>query len=77
MNFNVNIRRDPNALLDRVCMLAQDRLVVSGDIRRGRFTGMFDGTYLVDGDRVSIHISRKPMFVPWSTIRKGIDCLAV
>lgn len=76
MNFNVMIRRDPNALLDRVCMLAQDRLVVSGDTRRGRFTGMFDGTYSVDGSSVSIHISRKPMFVPWSMVRKGIDYLS-
>ena len=76
MSFNVMIRRDPNALLDKVCMLAQDRLVVSGDTRRGRFTGMFDGTYSVDGRSVRIHISRKPMFVPWSMVRKGIDYLS-
>jgi len=76
MNFDVTIRRDPNALLDRVCLLAQDRLVVSGDIRRGRFSGLFDGTYCVEGDRVSIHIARKPLFIPWSAVRKGLDYLA-
>jgi hypothetical protein len=76
MEFDVRIRRDPNALLEKVCMLAQDRVVVSGDTRRGRFTGLFDGTYLLDGDRLRVTIRRKPLFVPWTLVREGIGYLA-
>jgi len=77
MQFNVKIRRDPEALLDRVCVLAQDKLVVSGNSRRGRFSGMFDGTYSVEMDNnVSIDIRRKPIFVSWGLVRKGLDYLA-
>jgi hypothetical protein len=76
MEFNVRIRRDPEVLLDQVCMLAQDRVVVSGNSRRGSFTGMFDGSYRVCGDRVAIRIQRKPFFVSWSLVRKGLEYLA-
>ena len=75
MEFDVTIRRDPNALLERVCMLAQDKLVVSGDVRRGYFTGMFDGTYLLDGDRLRVKIQKKPFFVSWALVRQGLGYL--
>lgn len=76
MEFDVTIRRDPNALLERVCLLAQDRLVVSGDVRRGYFTGMFDGTYLLDGDRLRVKIQKKPFFVSWALVRQGLGYLS-
>jgi len=76
MEFNVQIRRDPDELLDKVCMLAQDRVVVSGNSRRGRFSGMFDGSYEVEGDQVAIQIQRKPIFVSWSLVRRGLEYLA-
>jgi hypothetical protein len=76
MEFNVRIYRDPDELLDKVCMLAQDRVVVSGNCRRGSFSGMFDGSYRVDGDLVSIEIRNKPLFVSWSLVRKGLEFLA-
>ena len=76
MEFTVQIRKEPEALLDRVCMLAQDRVVVSGDTRRGRFTGWFDGSYQVDGDRVAVRIRRKPLFVSWTMVQRGLAYLA-
>jgi hypothetical protein len=76
MEFSVRMRRDPDELLDKVCMLAQDRVVVSGNSRRGRFTGLFDGAYRVDGDQVAIEINRKPIFVSWSLVRRGLQYLA-
>ncbi len=76
MNFNVTIRRDPSRLLDRVCMLAQDKVVVSGDTSRGVFTGMFDGSYRVSGDLVSVHIDKKPIFVSWTMVQKGLNYLS-
>jgi len=76
MEFDVTIRRDPNALLERVCMLAQDKMVVSGDTRRGHFTGLFDGTYLLDGNRLRVTIQRKPFFVSWTLVKQGLGYLS-
>ncbi|MFO8072795.1 MAG: hypothetical protein R6V85_13060 [Polyangia bacterium] len=76
MEFNVRIDRNPEELLDQVCAIAQDRVVVSGDTRRGRFTGMFDGNYEVSGDQVAVSIRRKPFFVSWSLVERGLGYLA-
>jgi hypothetical protein len=76
MEFDVTIHRDPNALLERVCMLAQDKVVVSGDTRRGHFTGLFDGTYLLDGNRLRVTIQKKPLFVSWGLVRQGLGYLS-
>ena len=76
MEFDVTIRRDPNALLEKVCLLAQDRVVVSGDTQRGRFSGWFDGSYQLEGDRLRVSIRKKPMFVTWTLVKQGIGYLA-
>lgn len=76
MEFRLRIKRDPEVLLDQVCMLAQDRVMVSGNSRRGRFSGMFDGSYQVEGNQVSIRIKRKPLFVSWTLVQRGLEYLA-
>jgi len=76
MNFSITIQREPEVLLRKVCSLAGDRMIVQGDTRRGRFSGLFDGSYSVDGTRVNLHIRRKPAFVTWSLVRRGLDYLS-
>ena len=76
MEFTFNIRREPATLLDKVCVIAKDRLIVSCNEDRGRFCGMFDGHYRVSGTRVEIHVRRKPLFVSWSMVKRGLDYLA-
>ncbi len=76
MEFNVTITRDPLMLLDKVCLLAQDKVVVSGNVNRGKFTGLFNGSYWVDGNNVSVKIEKKPIFVSWSLVQKGLNYLA-
>lgn len=75
MQFNYRLNRRPEAVIDKVCTLAQDRLVVSGNSRRGRFSGVFEGSYSVEGDAASIVINRKPVFVSWSLVDKGLRYL--
>jgi hypothetical protein len=75
MEFNYQLQRDPGTVIDKVCELAQDRLVVSGNSRRGTFTGAFDGSYKVEGDRARIVIRRKPIFVTWTLVDKGLKYL--
>ena len=76
MEFNVQLSRDPIMILDQVCILAKDKVVVSGDARRGRFTGIFDGNYSIDGNRASVHFTKKPIFISWSLVQKGLAYLA-
>jgi hypothetical protein len=75
MVFNYRIQSPPDTVLAKVCALAQDRLMVSGSDQKGWFTGAFEGTYSVDGRDASIVITRKPMFVSWSLVDKGLKYL--
>lgn len=75
MEFTYHLRRNPCMVLDKVCSLAQDRLVVNGDGRAGRFSGVFEGTYCIDGETASIRITRKPIFVSWGLIDEGLRYL--
>lgn len=76
MEFQVTIHKDPDFLLDKVCLLAQDKVLISGNTAQGQFSGMFDGDYAVDGETVRVHVRKKPMFVSWKMVRKGLDYLA-
>ena len=75
MQFNYRIRKNPETVLEQVVRLAEDKLVVSGNSRRGTFTGAFDGSYEVQGSEASIMVRRKPMFVSWSLVDKGLRYL--
>lgn len=72
MEFKYPLRRAPEAILDRIVTLAQDKVVVSGNGLRGHFTGMFEGMYAVNGSNASITITRKPMFLSWSLVDEGL-----
>jgi hypothetical protein len=75
MVFNYRIHSAPSMVLNKVCALAQDKLMVSGSDRKGWFTGAFEGTYSVEGSEASIVITRKPMFVSWSLVDQGLKYL--
>ncbi len=75
MEFNYRIWRKPESVINKVCALAQDKIVVSGTNQSGRFTGLFEGRYSVTDDNASITITRKPLFVSWSTVEKGLKYL--
>jgi hypothetical protein len=75
MQFSYHIRRKPDAVINKVCALAQDKLIVSGTSLRGKFSGMFEGNYSVAGEEASIEITRKPMFVSWSLVDQGLKYL--
>ncbi len=75
MEFSYRLQRSPDAVLNKVCTLAQDKIVVSGSNYEGQFTGMFKGSYSIDGEQASIVISHKPIFVSWSVVDKGLKYL--
>jgi len=75
MEFSYRLQRSPDAVLNKVCALAQDKVVVSGSNAKGQFTGMFEGTYSVDGEQASITIHHKPIFVSWEVVNQGLKYL--
>jgi len=75
MEFNMRLRRTPEAVLHRVCALAQDKLMVTGNHHHGRFTGTYEGTYTVEDNTASIVITAKPFFTSWSAVNEGLQYL--
>lgn len=75
MEFQYRICRKPKLVLEKVCGLAQDKIVLSGNEQQGRFTGLFEGSYRVIGEYASIEITKKPIFVSWSMVNKGLKFL--
>ena len=75
MEFTYRMVRRPEVVLDSFCALAQDKVVVSGNGEKGRFTGIFEGTYSVEGELAQIKVSQKPIFVSWSVVDKGLRYL--
>lgn len=75
MEFTYSLRRRPSLVLETVCALAEDRVVLSGNEREGRFTGDFEGTYAFAPNHASITITRKPFFVSWNDIAVGLGRL--
>lgn len=76
MEFSITIKKNPETILDKVCLLAQDKVLVSGNTQKGKFTGLFNGFYNVNGQEVNVFIEKKPMFVSWSMVQKGLNYLA-
>ena len=77
MKFNCNLKRDPEVIIEKVCTLAQDKIMLSGNGSTGWFTGAFEGTYSINGNDASINITRKPIFVSWSMVNEGLKYLVV
>lgn len=75
MEFKYRIKCKPNDVIDRACALGQDKIMVSGDSNKGWFTGLFEGTYNIDGDEASIVITRKPIFLSWNLVDQGLRYL--
>jgi hypothetical protein len=77
MEFNYQLSREPEVIIEKVCALAQDKIMVSGTRSKGWFTGAFEGTYAVNGKDASIKITRKPIFVSWSVVNEGLKYLVM
>ena len=51
------------------------RIVFSGDETSGRFQGVAEGTYKVEGAALTVVIDKKPAFVPWIMIENALKDL--
>ena len=47
-------------------------ITIQGDASGGSFVGTADGNYAVEGRTVRIEVEKKPAFVPWALVEKGL-----
>lgn len=72
--FEVPSDADVGALMDRARRKAREvGITIQGDERGGSFSGTAEGRYVVDGATVRLEVEKKPAFVPWSLVEKGLS----
>ena len=71
--FEVPDGTDTEALLKRASQRAREvGITIEGDVNGGTFTGTAEGRYTVDDASVRLEVEKKPAFVPWSLVEKGL-----
>jgi hypothetical protein len=72
--IEIPLHEDASQLLERAREAAlKYGARVAGDGERGEFAGKgIHGAYAIDGGRLAITISKKPMLLPWSVIEKTV-----
>ncbi len=72
--IEIPLNEDGSHLLGRVQETARKYgAQVSGNGERGQFAGQgIHGTYEIEGGRLAITISKKPLILPWAMIEKTV-----
>ncbi len=73
-SFSMPLNDDPAALVERARKLAEDRGVeFSGDVSSGHFAAKWvEGEYVIEGDNITVTVTRKPMVAPWSMVESKV-----
>ena len=71
--FEVPEGTSAEALLERARKRAREvGITIEGDVQGGTFTGTAEGRYTVAEASVRLEVEKKPAFVPWSLVEKGL-----
>ena len=71
--FDVPEGTDTAALLRRASLRAREvGITIEGDVHGGTFKGTAEGRYTVGDASVRLEVEKKPAFVPWSLVEKGL-----
>lgn len=71
--FDVPEGTDTEAMLARARQRAREvGITIEGDVTGGTFTGTAEGRYAVESSSVRLEVEKKPAFVPWSLVEKGL-----
>ena len=68
--FKYTLSGDPAWKLEQVKAAAGAKgIIFSGDLNGGRFSGRgLNGTYRIDGSRITVSITTKPLIATWAYI---------
>lgn len=71
--FEVPTGTDTEAMLQRARQRAREvGIKIEGDVTGGTFSGTAEGRYTVVESGVRLEVEKKPAFVPWSLVEKGL-----
>jgi pyruvate/2-oxoglutarate dehydrogenase complex dihydrolipoamide acyltransferase (E2) component len=71
--FDVPEGTDAEAMLARARQRAREvGITIEGDVTCGTFRGTAEGRYTVEAASVRLDVDKKPAFVPWSLVEKGL-----
>jgi hypothetical protein len=72
--FEFKLQRAAEEIIAEAQAAARDKGVkFDGDSQRGQFSGHgIEGSYWIVDDILSIHVSRKPLMIPWAMIESAI-----
>ncbi len=74
--FAIPEGRTADELLERARTEGRSRgIAFSGDATAGQFRGTAEGTYRVEGGRISVVVEKKPAFVPWGVVENALKRL--
>lgn len=74
--FPIPAGRSAAELLEKAKAAGKSRRIAfTGDEKAGRFQGVAEGTYAVDGSQLTIVVDKKPAFVPWMMIENALKGL--
>ncbi len=73
-SFRMPLKEEPAALVERARKLAEDAGAdFSGDATSGQFAAKgVEGEYAVEGDSITVTVTRKPMVAPWSMVEAKV-----
>lgn len=73
--FYVTLKKNPEKLIKQAKNLAsKNGMVLEGDTHSGHFSGTgIEADYVVEGDKLSITVVKKPIIMPWIFIETTIS----
>ena len=73
-SFRMPLKEEPAVLVERARKLAEDSGAdFSGDASSGRFAAKgVEGEYAVEGDTITVTVTRKPIVAPWSLVETKV-----
>jgi hypothetical protein len=74
--FAVAEGRTPAEMLEQARAQARKAgIAMQGDATSGSFKGTATGTYAVEGRRLKVEVTHKPVFVPWKMVESALQRL--
>jgi hypothetical protein len=80
--FEITVKGDPKCKLDQIKKVARmSKVNFRGDVHKGSFSGgpyvmgfhiAFKGSYVLDGDKLTITVLEKPSLISWEQVGQGI-----
>jgi hypothetical protein len=74
--FTYTIQGDVETKLKQVRTEVTGRgIEFQGDTKEGKFSGHISGSYIIEGQRITVTVESKPLLVPWGNVDSRLKTL--